>query len=125
MRGVITSIKKGKTELLATDMALTVFRATTDNDRNIRHTWYDNKIDHVHQKTYSYKITGNKITFDCSLAAVSRVPFMGYTLSYEFFEDGYVKVSVNGQIGINPALKECLPRLGFEFALNKENDKFT
>ncbi|MBQ2941980.1 MAG: DUF4981 domain-containing protein [Clostridia bacterium] len=125
VRGVVSSIKKGKKELLANDMALTVFRATTDNDRNIRHTWYDNKIDHVHQKTYSYKITGNKIVFNCTLAAVSRVPFMDHTLTYEFFEDGMMKISLSGEIGKRPALKECLPRLGFEFAVNAENDKFT
>ncbi len=124
-RGIVTSIKNGNKELLASPMEISVYRAPIDNDRHVRESWKADKIDFVHQKTYSAKVAGNKVTFDCSLSAVSHIPFMKYTLSYEFFEDGMMKVSLSGQNGISEAVKDFLPRFGFEFKLNKENDSFS
>ena len=57
-----------------------------------------------------------------SSAGISRYPFFRYTLSYEFFESGEVKVSLAGDIRERVV---WLPRLGFELALPYSKDKFS
>ena len=97
--GFFESIVKNGEELLTEPMKLSYFRATTDNDRNIRvywdrtNIWQGENFDCVFNKVYSFKIQGNKVSFDMSSAGVSRLPFFKYTLSYEFFADGSVKPS--------------------------------
>ncbi len=121
-RGVIISITFGGHELLASPIEPSVWRAHIDNDGGILGTWHGDKLDHVRQKTYDCKVSGNKVSFSCSLSGVARIPFMRYTLTYEFFE-GKVRVRMKGAIG-SPSLKEYLPRLGFEMKLTKANDSF-
>ncbi|MCR4719917.1 MAG: DUF4981 domain-containing protein [Firmicutes bacterium] len=128
--GNISSIVKNGEELLAEAVRLTAWRAPTDNDRKIKSNWglfEDNlsgiNLNKLFNKVYSYSIEGNEITVIGSLAGVSRIPFLNYTLKYGFYENG-VHVTLDGDINeqINCPF---FPRLGFEFALNKNNDKFT
>lgn len=123
LMGNIVSIKEKGKEILKTPVTLSVWRAPTDNERNLTATRMDDRINKTHQKCYGYKISGNKVTFNASLAGVSRVPFLRYDLSYEFFDDGKVKVTVSGKFD-RRSLRTFLPRLGFEFKTVKENESF-
>lgn len=123
LTGELVSITEKGKELLKTPLRLSVWRAPTDNERNLTSTRVGDRYDRTHQKCYSYKISGNKVTFDCSLAGVSLIPLLRYSLSYEFFDDGKVKVTVEGSFDRRPA-RQFLPRLGFEFKLKNENEKF-
>lgn len=122
--GVITSIKEGGRELLASPVIPSVWRAPTDNDRNIQGAWFGDKINHTHHKTYSVEVRENIVTVKGALSAVSYLPFMYYDLAYEFYKDGRVKISLSGDIN-NRALRQALPRIGFEFKLKKENAPFS
>ena len=51
------------------------------------------------------------------------MPFLYYTANYEFYKNGTVKVSLSGDIREKTNC-DYLPRLGFEFTLNSENDSF-
>ena len=90
--------------------------------------WYKCKgplaegFDKVFNKCYLCKASKNKITVEGSLSAVSRNPFLKYTVSYTFYEDGAVKITLDGDVR-----EDCiwLPRLGFEFKTPYENDNFT
>ncbi len=125
--GFFESIVKNGEELLTEPMKLSYFRATTDNDRNIRvywdrtNIWQGENFDCVFNKVYSFKIQGNKVSFDMSSAGVSRLPFFKYTLSYEFFADGSVKTQLCGDIRENVF---WLPRLGLELTLPLTDGKF-
>ena len=128
--GNITSIIKNGKELLAGPVCLTAWRAPTDNDRKIRNNWglfEDNlsgiNINRLFNKVYSCEFAGNEITVRGNLAGVARIPFLYHTIKYKFFENG-LQVVADGEINekINCPF---LPRLGFEFVLNKENDEFT
>ena len=125
--GFITSALKNGSELLTTPMKLSYFRATTDNDRNVKamwdrtNIWQGENFDCAFNKVYSYKLSGNRAEFTMSAAGVSRMPFFNYTLCYEFFADGKVSVSLNGKIRENVV---WLPRLGFEFKLPYDTSKF-
>lgn len=130
--GNFVSMIKDGTELLADRVRLTVYRAPTDNER--RHKakyWYmhgtndhsSENINRVISKVYDCTMAGNKITVNGSLAGIGRIPFLRFTVSYEFFEDGAVKVHLDGDVSEN--ITTYLPRLGFEFVSPVENDGFT
>ena len=84
---ILKSVTENGEELLTEPMKLSYFRAPTDNDRNIRvywdrtNIWQGENFDCVFNKVYSFKIQGNKVSFDMSSAGVSRLPFFKYTLS--------------------------------------------
>lgn len=126
--GFITSIVKDGEEQLAAPFKLSFSRAATDNDKNIVYYWESLNIwqgenfDCVFNKVYEASVSGNKAEFKMSSAGISRYPFFRYTLSYEFFESGEVKVSLAGDIRERVV---WLPRLGFELALPYSKDKFS
>ena len=125
--GTFTSVAKNGGELLTAPMKLSYFRATTDNDRNVKalwdrtNIWQGENFDCVFNKVYSYKINGSRAEFTMSAAGVSRKPFFNYTLCYDFFSDGEVNVTLDGNIRENVV---WLPRLGFEFKLPTDTSKF-
>ena len=126
--GMFENITVKGEEQLKAPAKLSYFRATTDNDRNMKalwdrtNIWQGENFDCVFTKIYSCEVLGNKAVFTASSAGVSRKPFFNFTLSYEFFADGSVNVSLNGKIRDNVV---WLPRLGFEFKLPYEKDSFT
>lgn len=126
--GCLESIVIDGKEQLAENVQLTVWRAPTDNDRKVKREWGlingDNysgeNMNRLFSKVYSCESDGNKITVTGALAGVGRMPIIKYTAEYEFFEDGEVKVSLNGNV--REDLRTFLPRLGFEFELLSTGD---
>lgn len=121
------SIIKERTEQLLEPTKLSCFRATTDNERGIKvlwdrtNIWQGENLDRLFTKIYSYDIQENVIIFTGSCSGVSRKPFFNFTLEYEFFVNGEVKISLNGKVRKDTV---WLPRLGFEFKIPYENDSF-
>lgn len=126
--GTFVSISLHGEEQLTAPVRLSYFRAPTDNDRNVSSLWDRSTIwqgenyDCVFGKVYEARVTANRAVFTCSAAGVSRMPFFRYTLSYDFFADGSVDVTLCGDIRENAA---WLPRLGFEFKLPYRKDHFS
>ena len=125
--GQLISIQKNGTEQLTAPVKLTVLRAPTDNECNIKDRWYMDSsrsaegFDRLFSKCYRCTAQGNTVTVEGSLSAISRVPFLHYRVQYTFFADGTVKVALSGQIRENCV---WLPRLGFEFRLPREKSSF-
>ena len=126
--GRLISIQKDGCELLRAPVALTVMRAPIDNERKIKSEWYKDSgsyyaegFDRLFHKCYECTAEGSTVTVKGSLAAISRNPFLHYTASYTFFADGRMEVSLSGDVRENCIF---LPRLGFEFSLDYENDAF-
>ncbi len=113
-------VKNGE-EQLTEPVQMSVWRAPIDNERNVKNRWghpniwqgenYDRIFNHV----YSGERTETGLTFTGSLAGIGRVPFLRYTLTYQFGADGEMKLEVSANVREN-----CmwLPRFGFEFKLN-------
>lgn len=99
-------------DLLCSPMELTVWRAPTDNDRNIKYWWTEEKYHFCTTKIRETKIDGNKITVRAALAAISKCKFLDYTATYTFHGDGQIDVSFEGNFDMR---RTFLPRLGFEF----------
>ena len=127
--GLLESIVKNGKEQIAAPVRLTVWRAPTDNDRNIKHKWglfgdgiYSSEnYNRLHQKVYDCTVDGNKVIVKGSLAGVARTPFLRFETTYSFFADGTVQVTLDAD------RKDSifLPRLGFEFTSPVPNDGFT
>lgn len=108
-------------DFLASPLKLSVWRAVTDNDRNIKQRWYDENYDKLHSKIYDTDVTDNKIIVNGELSTVSRMPFFKYTAEYEFMSDGTINISVNGKFDSN---RTFLPRLGFETTVADKDFKY-
>lgn len=125
--GFFTSINIDGEELLTEPMCLSFFRAPTDNDINMKpywdrtNIWQGENLDCVFCKAYSVISNGNRVKVEASSAGVSRLPFFNYTLTYDFFSDGTVKIDLAGDIRERVV---WLPRLGFELALPLEKNSF-
>ena len=98
--------------LVESPMALTVWRAPTDNDRKIKNSWYSENYHKLHCKVYDTSVEGNVITVKAALNSVSKQNFFTFVATYTFFEDGQIDVALEGDFDLN---REYLPRLGFEF----------
>lgn len=124
--GLITGIIKNGCEQLSSSVQLSAMRAPTDNEQIIKNEWYSDtasgeNLEKVFTKTYECTSANNVITVKGSLAGISRMPFLRYTLTYTFFGNGEVKISLLGDIR-----EKCvwLPRLGFEFKTPYSKDHF-
>ena len=125
--GTFTSMTVNGEEQLAQPVKLTVWRAPTDNDKNIKvfwgsyNIWQGENFDKLFSKVYSCSVTAGGVQVDASLAGVSRKPFFRYTLQVKVSSDGIISVNLVGTVRENVVY---LPRLGFEFVLPEKNMPF-
>lgn len=118
--GVLTDING----LLKEKAKLSVFRAPTDNDRNVRKNWEDDcgiKYHRAHSKIESVNIDGNVITVKGRLVSISRPPYLWFTQVYSFFANGDIDIELIAEKDVKAPY---FPRLGFEFKLDKSQNSF-
>ena len=118
LHGSLVSAVVDGVERLAAPTTLGVFRAPTDNDRNIKYhwagAWNSENWDKAFTKIYACTVNGSAVTFRGSLAGVSRSPSLFFETRWTFFADGAVKVSSAFKVREETFF---LPRLGFEWTL--------
>lgn len=114
--GMITSIKKAGKELLETESRIELFRAPTDNDRNVKNSWYQVGFDNYEIRGYSYHQEENQLTFHLKLLPVYRSYLAEVFLTYHFLPTGELKVAMD--VHKNPVVP-ALPRIGFVLPLVK------
>ncbi|MBL4934613.1 DUF4981 domain-containing protein [Clostridium sp. YIM B02515] len=108
-------------EKLAAITKLTVWRAPTDNDRNVKHQWCGQNFNKMFSKVYDCRLEGNRIIVEGSLAGISRSPFLRFNNIFTILSNGEIQVEFEGKVK-----EDCvyLPRLGFEFQIPKKNKRF-
>ena len=125
--GTFISMVVNGEEQLAEPVKLTVWRAPTDNDKNIKvfwgsyNIWQGENFDKLFSKVYNCTVADGCIRIDASLAGVSRKPFMNYAMQVKVNCDGVITVRLYGNVREKVVY---LPRFGFEFALPKKNMHF-
>ena len=126
--GMLESIVKNGEEQLTAPVALTAWRAPTDNERNDKflwgwyNSWQAENVNRLFTKAYGYEICDGDLIVDGSISGVSRTPFLRFKITYTVFADGEIKVSLSGKIK-----ERCiwLQRVGFEFKTPYEKDEFS
>jgi len=122
--GLIESIVDNGREMLATPIRPTVWRAPTDNDRNIRNAWQAAGFDRAVVKCYNCELTAvddvsATVTAELSLGAAPYRPFLRATVTYTVYAEGGVKLDFDVRVAENAP---HLPRFGVEFLMPAENE---
>jgi beta-galactosidase len=122
---LITSICDGGKELITTPVSFNIWRAPTDNDRNIKPHWINNKFHQSYSKAYSCEITeiGEKsvtVHAEMAMVAASFIPHIKMSVDYIFFAEGGIEVVVDAhrRHGLLP-----LPRFGVQFNMPEGSEK--
>ena len=125
--GMFTSIKVNGKEQLAQKPALTAHRAPTDNDRNIRFRWMQldewqgENLDKSFVKVYDCRREENTIVVEGALSGISRAPLFKFTQKITIDGSGKISFDLRGHIRQDAI---WLPRLGYEFTLPVEHNRF-
>lgn len=125
--GMFDSLVIDGRERLAAPISLTAYRAIIDNEMFCYQNWkYTDQfkaenMDRAFTKVYEVTVTGHRIEAKCSLAGVSRVPMIRYTLTVDVYADGGMDWAVNAEVRDWAA---WIPRFGFEIPLAEKNLPF-
>ncbi len=120
--GMLTSLVDNGTEMLASPMVPTVWRAPTDNDRNEKNNWYAAALDRLVIKCYD--VTTAKVAEDSatvvahiSLGAERFAPRMHITMTYRITAG--MGLTVKSDVQVNPKVleKTFLPRFGLRITM--------
>jgi len=121
--GSFESIKYNGVELLHSRPAFSVWRAPTDNDRNIKLKWIEEHLDRVKSKVYSVTVEksseGAVIKVNGSLGAIARQPFASTAVTYTVLSEGAIQVVVSADVRDDMMF---LPRFGMEFTMPAGNE---
>ena len=121
--GTFESISRNGVEMLEARPFLSVWRAPTDNDRNVRHEWERSMLDKTQFKVYSVDLAQKAGTVSIrvtgALSPVSREPLARVAIDYTIFPTGEIQVAVDADVAEKTMY---LPRFGFEFTMPRGNE---
>lgn len=116
--GLFSELVWHNRSLITSPMQYNLWRAPTDNDRNIRISWekagYDRIQSRVHDTAVCNDDKGVTISCGITLAAVYRQPAMRAEASYRISSDGVIHASVHA---IRDTTMPYLPRFGVRMFL--------
>jgi len=123
--GQPVSAKYQNVELLAETPHFTIWRAPTDNDRNIRGAWQAHRMERSSEHCYGTETVKCEADYvhlrgNYSTVVPSLMPLIKYTADWEFYGDGEIKVTVSANVA--PAVPE-LPRFGLTLTMPPLNER--
>lgn len=123
--GYFTSMRFAGAEMLASPPCFSLYRAPTDNDRNIKNAWNASHMQLSKQQPYSCRVLGiadNYVTLlaSYSLAAPSYMPFVKYSVLWVVYGSGEIGVSVTADVRPGAGV---LPRFGLELSMPAGNEQ--
>ena len=123
--GLITSLVHEGKQMLAAPVVPTVWRAPTDNDKNVKIQWEKNKYNRMETKCYSTSASiedgAAVISAQISLGARSCLPLMRMKLTYTVGTEG-IRVECDADVREDAP---TLPRFGFKFLLPEHFEDIT
>lgn len=98
-------------------LKLNLYRAPTDNDRNVRWQWDSRHLRYARPDARKVWIENNKVLVKIIVGYAQYKPLLSATISYSFNENG-VEIGINYECGEKEYYR-YLPRLGFLMKLPK------
>ena len=119
--GELLSIKADGKEMLLSPMRWNITRYI-DNDRKLAPDWKDiYRLEYCEPQIFSCEKKADGYVFEGCLAARCMMPVVTFKLAYKVTGN---KLSIETEYEVASYMK-TLPRLGFEFAVDKACDKFS
>ena len=116
-----TELVHNNTAYLAAAMQTNIWRAPTDNDRNVRRLWKRAGYDDAKVRVYSTSLVCQDglavITAQYGLSAIARQTFLKVRARYTIGADGKIAVDLSGD---KLSLFPFLPRFGIRLFLKKD-----
>ena len=117
--GVISSVKGNGKEMLASPILPTIWRAPTDNDRNVKSTWYGKLYDKMQISCRELKVIGKaedeiRVGAALSMGAPSKRSLIHMDVVYVFARGEGVAIEMDVKVTAKDAF---LPRFGVEFKM--------
>ncbi len=125
--GLIVGICDHGKQLLSSPVQLTLWRAPTDNDRNIRHQWQAVGFDRTVSRCLACRVISENenqigILTELSLGAAPCRPVLHVAITYTFRDDGSVRFDFDADVRADlPAL----PRFGVVFTMPEGTERLT
>ena len=126
-KGNFTSITLDDVELLSSPTTFNIWRAPTDNDRNIRHKWQWEEMHNGKEKLYKCTVSAVEptyvnITATYAIAGPSRLPVVKYSVMWTIYGNGELGVSVASEVRKDI---KSLPRFGMMLVMPKGFENVT
>lgn len=117
--------QEGKS-LLKAPASWTIWRAPTDNDRNIKAEWYKANYDRSMVKIHNYQLKQDQEAIEIEMDGVMNAPARQniVTLQIKWRLDQTGTLTVSGRVSPNPIMP-YLPRFGLTLPLQKSFDQVT
>jgi len=124
-RGILENILDNGKKMLAAPAHINVWRAPTDNDRNIRHQWQNAAFHRAQEKCYSFVVAEQSeekvvLTAKLSLGGYTNAPILHTDVDYVITNRG--ELTVNFDVKVSPKAP-FLPRFGLELVMPEMNEK--
>ena len=118
VHGVISSIKGEGKELLSSPILPTIWRAPTDNDRNVKNEWFASFYDRMQVICYGTDATATeeeiRVHASLALSAPAKSPLLRMETVYVFHRGEGVALEMDVKVTKEKAF---LPRFGVEFKM--------
>ena len=126
LKGIFDQLTRGGKSLLDRPMDISIWRAPTDNDRNIRHIWerafFPYATTRAYKTTYEIKPDGVTIQTKMSLAADSIQKIMVIDATWEIGNSGSISVTMDVKRDME---FPQLPRFGIRLFLKEDMRQVT
>ena len=110
--------------LICAEPAFNVWRAPTDNDRNIKNKWFEEGYDRLNTHIYSVSVLSEdekhiSICSDFSLGGYIKKPVIHAKSIWTVYGNGEIKLETNAKVGEGLTF---LPRFGLQLCMPKGNE---
>ncbi|MBR5515023.1 MAG: DUF4981 domain-containing protein [Clostridia bacterium] len=116
-RGLLIKIEKDGKNCISSPIKLNIWRAPIDNDRVVKHMWYQKGFPYAEMKCYSTEIieaTEEKTVFkgEFSMGAPIMAPILHASIYYTVYAEGALEIKVIADVSADVP---DLPRFGITF----------
>ena len=124
VQGAFTQLSKDGKNMITAPISFDIWRAPTDNDRNIQHAWRRAGMDRASTHVYKTQITQDAvISMSYAIGGYTNVPILRGEATWSINATGAVSLSTKVKMTENPCMhggeQLPLPRFGLRFVMPK------
>jgi beta-galactosidase len=123
--GTFVKMSKNYVDMITEPLNFNIWRAPTDNDRNIKHKWMAEGYDRAAMRVYDAKIANQtdisvEISVDFSLGGYIKLPILQGKAVWTVDGTGEISLKVNAKVREDLVF---LPRFGLQLIMPEDNEE--